>query len=246
MRLWKKFNGEPFMINPQIGILGLGLNPRKRKKGKKTMARRSARARMAYARSFQKNRRHRRRSYRRNPYPVAGVALNPRHRRRHRRNPAVQNRRRYRRNPGGRKVFGLSLPPLQSVLYAGVGFVAVPVTEGFLNQFLPLSITSTTLGKYAIRIGSVIGLTWLGKMILGKQAALMVGIGGGAYVLVTAVKEFAPGMIPGLSAYTPLGAYTPSSGRNYRTLGAPSQQAFAQVLPFQASQQATASRFRRF
>lgn len=190
--------------------------------------------------------RRRRRNYRRNPYPIAGLALNPR-RRRHRRNP-VQNRRHYRRNPGGRKILGLSLPPLQSVLYAGVGFVAVPVTEGFLNQWLPLSITSTTLGKYAVRIGSVLGLTWLGKLILGKQAAMMIGIGGGAYVLVTAVKEFAPGVIPGLSAYAvpALGAYTPSSGRNYRTLGAPSQQAFAQVLPFQASSNATASRFRRF
>lgn len=232
------------MINPQIGVLGLGLNPGRKKRGSKTMARRSSRAHMAYVRSFRKNRKHRRR-YRRNPYPVAGVALNPRRRRR--RNP-VMNRRRYRRNPGSRKVFGLSLPPLQSVLYAGVGFVAVPVTEGFLNQFLPLSITSTTLGKYAIRIGSVIGLTWLGKMVLGKQAALMIGIGGGAYVLVTAVKEFAPGMIPGLSAYAQpaLGAYTPSSVRNYRTLGAPAFQAFGQVLPFQASQQAVASRFRRF
>ena len=180
------------MVNPRLGILGLGLNP-KRKRRK--VARRSAKARMAYARSFQKNRRRRRRSYRRNPYPVAGIALNPR-RRRHRRNP-VMNRRRYRRNPGG-KILGLSLPPLQSVLYAGVGFVAVPITEGFLNQFLPLSITSTTLGKYAVRIGSVIGLTWLSKMVLGKNAATMVGIGGGAYVLVSAVKEFAPGMIPGL------------------------------------------------
>lgn len=239
MRLWKKFNGEPFMINPQIGILGLGLNPRRKKREK--MARQPAALRRYWA-THRRKRNPRRRRYRRNPYPIAGLALNPRHRRRHRRNPSVQNRRRYRRNPGGRKVFGLSLPPLQSVLYAGVGFVAVPVTEGFLNQFLPLSITSTTLGKYAIRIGSVIGLTWLSKMVLGKQAALMVGIGGGAYVLVTAVKEFAPGMIPGLSAYAQpaLGAYTPSSGRNYRTLGA------AQVLPFQASSQATASRFRRF
>jgi hypothetical protein len=192
--------------------------------------------------------RRRRRSYRRNPYPVAGIALNPRrrHRRRYRSNPIQNRRRHYRRNPGGRKIMGFSLPPLQSVLYAGVGFVAVPVTEGFLNQWLPLSITSTTLGKYAVRIGSVIGLTWLGKLILGKNAATMIGIGGGAYVLVTAVKEFAPGIIPGLSAYASagpamLGAYTPSRGRNFSTMGAPPQ-----VLPFQASAQATASRFRRF
>lgn len=208
------------------------------------MARRSSRARMRYVRSFRKNRRHRRR-YRRNPYPVAGLALNPRRRRRHRRNPQMNRRRRYRRNPS---IMGFKLPPLQQVLYAGVGFVAVPVTEGFLNQFLPLSITSTTLGKYAVRIGSVIGLTWLGKAMLGKNAATMIGIGGGAYVLVSAVKEFAPGMIPGLSAYTVpgMGAYVPGYGRNYSTLGQPSSVAIAQTLPASASPTAVASRFRRW
>ncbi len=148
------------------------------------------------------------------------------------------NRRRYRRNPS---LMGFSLPPLQQVLYAGVGFVAVPVTEGFLNQFLPLSITGTTLGKYAVRIGSVIGLTWLGKAVLGKNAATMIGIGGGAYVLVSAVKEFAPGMIPGLNAYVQPGpsmsAYVPSYGRNYSPMG---------ELPGTQPIAATASRFRRF
>jgi len=262
MRLWKKFNGEPFMINPQIGILGLGLNPRRKKRGKKAMARQPAGLRRYWA-THRRGRKHaprrRRRSYRRNPYPIAGLALNPRRRRgRGRRYGAAMRRatgrayghnprRSYRRNPGGgRRIMGFSLPPLQSVLYAGVGFVGVPITEGFLNQWLPLSITSSTLGKYAVRIGSVLGLTWLGKLVLGKQAATMIGIGGGAYVLVTAVKEFAPGIIPGLAAYSSagpamLGAYTPSRGRNFSTMGAPPM-----VLPFQASGQPTASRFRRF
>jgi hypothetical protein len=239
MRLWKRFNGEPFMVNPRLGILGLGLNPGRKKRGKKTMARRrsktrSARVKMEYVRSFQKNRRR----HRRNPYPVAGVAINPRRRRRS--FPIMNRRRRYQSNP--RRILGLSLPPLQSVLYAGVGFVAVPVTEGFINQFLPLSITATTLGKYAVRIGSVIGLTWLSKMVLGKNAATMVGIGGGAYVLVSAVKEFAPGIIPGLSAYTSsrpaLAAYTPGAGRNYTPMGA--------FAPTTQPQNTTASRFRRF
>lgn len=134
---------------------------------------------------------------------------------------------------------GFKLPPLQQVLYAGVGFVAVPVTEGFVNQFLPVSITGTTLGKYAVRIASVIGLTWLGKAVFGKNAATMIGIGGGAYVLVSAVKEFAPGVIPGLSAYTQpsLASYVPPTSRNFSTMGA---------LPGHVPMTATASRFRRF
>lgn len=153
------------------------------------------------------------------------------------------------RNPRSRKIFGFTLPPLQQVLYAGAGFVAVPVTEGFVNQFLPVSITSTTLGKYAVRIGSVIGLTWLGKMALGKQAATMIGIGGGSYVLVSAVKEFAPGIIPGLSAYvpgTPLRAYVPGTGPTFSTLGAPRNLSLMPGLPAMASGTAVQNRFKRF
>lgn len=245
MRLWKRFNGEPFMINPQIGILGLGLNPKRKKRGSKKMARRSSRAHMAYVRSFRrKGRKHspkRHRRARRNPYPVAGIALNPRRRRRARRSMRSNPRRRhYRRNPS---LMGFGLPPLQSVLYAGVGFVGVPMLEGTLSSFLPLSITANTIGKYAVRIASVLGLTWLGKMVVGRSAATMIGIGGGAYVLVTAVKEFAPGVIPGLSAYaqpTMLGAYVPSRGRNFSTMGAmPS-------IPRVTARSGANSRFNRF
>jgi len=99
---------------------------------------------------------------------------------------------------------------LQSVLFVGAGFVAVPAFETFLNTWLPTSITSTTLGKYAVRIGLVLGITALGRALMGKDRAKLVAIGGGAYVLVSAVKEFAPGVIPGLSAYVPppgMGAY---------------------------------------
>src|SRR5262245_45548792 len=108
-RLWKTFGGEPFMVNPHLGILG-SINPRK--KGSTMTARQR---RMAYVRSFRKNpgRRHHRKHYKRNPFPVGGLIVNPR-------------RRRYKRNPGLAKRFGsmkfFSLPPLQSVLWTGVGY----------------------------------------------------------------------------------------------------------------------------
>lgn len=242
-RLWKVIDGEPFMVNPQVvGILGL--NPSRKKRRGKKMARRSSARHMAWVRSFKKkNPRRRHRRARRNPYPVAGFAVNRRRARRshRRRNPVMRRHRRARRNPS---LFGFSLPPLQSVLYAGVGFVGVPMAEGVLSGFLPVSITSNTIGRYAIRIGAVIGLSTLARMVIGRDAAKMVGIGGGAYVLTTAVREFAPGMIPGMSAYTPaLRAYTPMR----RSLGAP---AFgATNTPYAASGGASnvvAARFRRF
>ena len=150
----------------------------------------------------------------------------------------MHRRRHYRRNPA---VLGIGgLPPLQSVIYAGVGFAGVPLVEGFLSPMLPVSITTSTIGKYAVKIGSVIGLSALARMIVGREAARMVGIGGGAYVLVSAVREFAPGMIPGMGAYTQINRGMGAYKLNAYTPGAPN-------LPLQAQgDNVIAARFRRF
>jgi hypothetical protein len=117
---------------------------------------------------------------------------------------------------------GFQLPPLMPVVYAGAGFVTAPAVEGFLAGFLPTEITSSTIGKYVVRLGSVIGGTWLVRRFLGQNAATYYGIGGGAYILTSAIKEFMPGVIPGLGAYTvagqtavpfQLGAYTKQLGQ---------------------------------
>jgi len=167
----------------------------------------------------------RKRRSRRNAWPMAGtVAAVNRPRKAHRRGHKRSNRRKrggYRRNPA---LLGISLPPLQSVLYVGVGFVGVPMVEGFLSRFLPISLTGSTIGKYATRIAAVLGLGFITKMVLGSSEAKMVAIGGGAYVLTTAVTEFAPGLIPATSA--PLQAYRRSTLGAYksptvRQLGAP-------------------------
>lgn len=186
---------------------------------------------------------------RRNPWPMAGVvaAANPRRRRRGRKNaPRRRSRRGYRRNSS---VMGISLPPLQSVIYAGVGFVGVPMMEGFLMRMLPVSLTSSVIGKYATRVASVLGLAYLTKMVIGSSESKMVAIGGGAYVLTAAITEFAPGMIPGMGAYRPatLGAYASSTGRTYNQLGAPDFGALntARSAPFGGGK-IVATRFRRF
>lgn len=209
-RLWDVVDGEPFFINPQLLIAGT--NPR-RKKGKKSMARRISRKRGR----GRKNAPRRRRVSR----SRAKVAIyNPR-RKRSRRNPVHRKARRrgYRRNPA---LLGFQLPPLMPVVYAGAGFVAPPVVEGFLAGFLPTEFAASTLGKYATRFASVIGGTWLVQRFVGRNAAMYFGIGGGAYILTSAIREFMPGVIPGLGAYTvagqtavpfQLGAYTRQLGQ---------------------------------
>lgn len=192
----------------------------------------------------------RRRRRRSNPYPMAGtVAMvnRKRSRRRSRGNP--KRRHHYRRNPA---ILGITLPPIQAVIYAGVGFVGVPVVEGFLVRMLPISLTGSTIGKYATRIGAVLGLSFIAKMVLGPSESRMVAIGGGAYVLTSAITEFAPGLIPAtaVSAYRPstLGAYrSANAGSGLGKLGAPAWGAQNTVRSAGAGgANIVASRFRRF
>lgn len=214
--LWDFYDGEPFMENPQPLIV---LNPKK--KGSKTMAKKSAKARMAYARSFRKGAKraakrkrvtrrasgkhthwgrikgHRRRvnpRRRRNAFPMAGAVVN---RRRHS----------YRRNPA---ILGVTLPTLNTILYAGAGFVGTPMVEGFINKFVPIEWRASSIGKYAIKIASAVGLAFAVKQVLGAEVARTVAIGGATYVLVSAVNEFLPQLT--------MGSYNRTNGlRAYRS-----------------------------
>jgi hypothetical protein len=179
------------------------------------MARKRGARHMAWVRSFKTNRRHKRR-YRRNPYAVAGpaaAALNPRRR----------HHGRYRRNPPSRTLF--SLPPLTGMLYGGVGFAGTAAADGFISSFVPVEWTSSMIGRYAVKIGSLIGVTWLSRAILGRSASYMVGIGGGVYVISSAVRDFMPGVIPGMSGPARLAgplnlsAYRQMRGGNYQAPG---------------------------
>lgn len=222
MRLWEYDEfGEPWLENGAPLVI---VNRKPHKKGKKKMARR--RRRVTRRRVHARGRKHtvrRRRRTRRNPWTMPGAvaAMNPRRRRRGRKHASRRRRRSSgRRNPA---LFGFSLPPLQSVLYAGVGFVGVPMAEGFLTRFLPISLTGSTIGKYATRIGALLGLTYLAKLVIGSNESKMVAIGGGAYILTSAVTEFAPGLIPsttlGSYARPTLGSYAGSTSNTFNQLG---------------------------
>lgn len=190
-RLWNIVDGEPFFVNPQLLIAGA--NPRK-KKGKNSMRRPKARRRGRKATP-------RRRKSTRRVHRMRSRSVAPKRRRR-RSNPVhLRRSHRRKRNP---RIMGLDLPPLMPVVYAGAGFVAPPAIEGFISGFLPTELTASTLGKYAIRFGTVIGGTYLVKRFAGANPAMYFGIGGGLYLLTSAIREFAPEA----SKYLGLGAYT--------------------------------------
>ncbi len=209
------------------------------------MAARRGRSYMKWVRSHRRSNRPHRRRRRSNPFPVAGVVANPHRRRRRRSNPVFRRR----RSSGGRgmSLMGFSLPPLNSVLYAGVGFIGAGAIEHFVVPYLPVGTDGKVSPAYtwAVRIGSVIGLSFLAKAVLGGDKAKTVAVGGGAYVLVKAASDLLPLDIKsqiGLTAYRPLSAYRQLNGPDGRLnlAGVTNPQNQSQTMG------ATAQRFRRF
>jgi hypothetical protein len=226
--LWDYFDNEPFMENPHLGILSLGNSPkRKRKKGLKMAVRRRKRRMTAkQLRYFGKGRKRApARKRRRRNWAVAGsvVPMNPPRRRRR----TYSSKRRYRmggrlgrrhhnpvrrrrRNPGFLSGFGM--PPVKSVIFAGIGFAGPSIVSGFLTSTFPTVMQQTTslgvAGKYIVKIGSILGLSWLTRRFVGSSEAHMVMVGGGANIVLSLVNDFAPnnGLIPA----NPLGMYLPN------------------------------------
>jgi hypothetical protein len=234
-RLWDFYDGEPWMDNPQLGLLTMN-KPRKR--GKKMATRRktrkrrkmSALQRMYFGKGRKRaapRKRHasrRRKSYRKNWLsPGAVVAANP-HRRRSRRRARVHHRRRhsYRRNPA---LLGFGIPGVKTVAFTAVGFVGPSFVVSLANQFVPSVVQSTTsmgvAGKYILKVGSILGLAWLTRRFVGANESNMVILGGSVNVGLTLINDFAPGWLPanplamyqpvhpGLRAVNGMGAYTP-------------------------------------
>lgn len=189
------------------------------------MAKRSRSARhMAWVRSFRRKRKH-------NPYPMAGTvaALNPRRRRHRKHNP--RHHRRHRRNPvmsQARGMFGL--PPLMPIVWGAAGFSGTAMIQGFVDTLVPVSMktnadgTPNMITKYVEIAGSIIAVSWIGKAVLGRGPAALLGIGGGIYAIQQLAHDFAPGIVPGMHAYTPLKSYTPlrpgsTMGRSVRSAG---------------------------
>jgi hypothetical protein len=103
--------------------------------------------------------------------------------------------------------FGLDTATLKSTAYVVGGVVGTPFLEGFVNQFVPSSITTSPIGKYAVKIASAIGLSFIAGKLLGKETGKLVAIGGFAYVGVSALKDFMPSFF---------GAPTTLSGVGYQ------------------------------
>lgn len=202
-RLWNYFDGEPFLTNPHLAVYSL--NPRKRKAGSRMAIRRRrvARRNAPRVRHVRRNAPKRRRRSLRNPYPLAGLVVNPR-RRRHRRNPVVRHGRRhhYRRNPA---VLGVQLPDIKSIAFAGVGYIGTQSLYSVITTsgMIPASMAPTSAPmRYLYYAGIGLGLTAAVKAFSGTSDAQYTALGSALFIVKQIILDNFPNTIPGLSGYT--------------------------------------------
>jgi hypothetical protein len=202
---------------------------------------------------------------------VSSIA-NPRRHRRHRRRYVMLNRRHrrhYRRNPSLSGIYSSSyfgLPSIQSVGWSVVGFSGTAAVQNFLwgssagTGLIPASWTQSTMGgvSTAMKYGVLIGSAAIVHMIIRAVRPAMAptaAIGSGLFIASQAIHDFLPGVVPGLSAYTPLHgmrAYTPLHAYQgwSRHGGLASQNIGASNLPVgwnaHGGMDILAQRFRRF
>jgi len=201
-KLWDYYGGEPFMENPHLAVIGnpfkVGSIIERKKQGFRKISQRKGSKVMAYKRG--KKNSPKRKKARKNPFPGAGLMINrPRKRtktysmKKNRRGVYVHNpkhhRRRAKRNPA---FLGVALPPVNMILWGAGGFVGTPMAESYLARFLPAEVTSNVLGRYAVKIGTVLGLTYLVKHVLSAKEAFPFALGGTLYVVTSAINEFVP------------------------------------------------------
>lgn len=109
--------------------------------------------------------------------------------------------RRYRRNPG-LSLAGLNL----AELLKGAGAVILaPILEKQIMPLLPATVSGTSYGRWAVKLGAALGTWYVAKAAFGRRSADVVAIALGSNLIADAVDEFFPVLTAGFGAYSPRG-----------------------------------------
>lgn len=120
---------------------------------------------------------------------------------------------RRRRRSGGRRVrsnpqvFGLSLPPLDAVLWVGAGAVLPPIVSNYAMRYIPETWKASPAAMWAVKAASVVVPSLLVRKFVSRRAGNLMLIGGATYFVLDFVKSTWPGLVPGLGHQPMLGAY---------------------------------------
>jgi len=113
-------------------------------------------------------------------------------------------RRRYNANPA---VMGLQLPSLMDVVSVGVGFVVPPIITSYVMGYVPESWKTSKAAFFAVKAASVVVPAMLVRRFLSRRAGNLMLLGGAVNLALDLIKEFLPGVIPGLGYQPLLGAF---------------------------------------
>ena len=217
--IWDYIGGEPWIENPRLGIVNGPERPKRR--SSKVKRARNKKGQFKKGGGRKPARRNcpspaKRAPARRNPWAGGGAMINkPRRRAAAKPKP----RRKARRNPP--RIFGLTMPSVNQVLFTGVGFIGTPMAEGMLGQLGPLAnLQNTTAGKYAVRVGTVLVLSLATRQFIGTAESRSVMLGGAIYVMSTAAAD--AGWLPGVPGRD-LEAYVPQANQVPRLAPPPGQ-----------------------
>ncbi len=143
----------------------------------------------------------RKKGHRKNPpFWTAGAIVNSPKKKR-----AVSHKRKAQRNPPSMRVpnfLGLPLvmPEVSDVLGIATGLAGPPIVKGFAMQMLPASITTSTVGKWGVEIGSYVLPAVGGYTIGGRRTLKMVFAGQLAGIVVRLVQQAAARITASLPA----------------------------------------------
>ncbi len=103
----------------------------------------------------------------------------------------MRHRRHYRRNPS---LMGITLPPLDAVLFTGAGLVIPPIMASYLTPLLPASLSGSKMGYYGVKVASILIPSMLVRKFVSQRAGNYMLIGGAASLAIDLVKEFMPSL----------------------------------------------------
>jgi hypothetical protein len=208
--------GEPWLDNPQLIIA----NPVRRKS---TMAKRhrqpaglrrywaarrarknAPRAHVRHSKPHKRRRSYstRRRQHSSRPRQNAYFAVNKR--RKH------YTRRRYRSNPS---LMGFQLPGLMDVAAVGAGIVVPPIITGYVMGWLPDSMKTSKAAYWTVKAASILVPSLVVRRFVSRRAGNLMLLGGVVSFTLDLIKEFMPGVIPGLGYQPLLGAFVQRPAR---------------------------------